>query len=371
MSQKPVTLAFVGDVMLGRRVNDQIGSRHPAAFWGDVLPLLRSADAVIANLECPITNHTEEWRRTWKAFRFRADPSAVSVLKAANIRFVNLANNHILDFEARGLLDTLGHLDAAGIAHAGAGRCSEDALRPAILDVAGLKLGFLALTDNMPEFAAGRDRPGTNFMRIRSDHATLSLIDLLVQDLRRSEADFVVMSAHWGPNLRPWPPARFREFAHNVVELGVDLFHGHSAHLFQGMELHGNGLILYDTGDFLDDYWVFPFVRTDRSCVFLAELTEGRLRRVRVVPVSLEPTRVRLADPAEFEAIRRRMYRRCQPFNTAFALTPEGLEFVVPRPEEECTRAPGYGDRATAPLPTVPYRVCLGAGRLRDRRPTA
>lgn len=335
MPRNPVTLAFVGDVMLGRRVNEAIGSRHPETFWGDVLPLLRSADAVIANLECPITGHTKEWRRTWKAFRFRADPRAIGVLKAANIRCVNLANNHILDFETEGLLETLDHLDAAGIAHAGAGRCSADALRPATLDVAGLKLGFIGLTDNMAEFAAGPNRPGTNFMRIKSDHATLSLIELLVRDLRRSGAAYIVMSAHWGPNLRPWPPARFRDFARNVLGLGVDLLHGHSAHLFQGIERHGNGVILYDTGDFLDDYWVFPGVRTDRSFVFLAELVQGRLRRLRVVPVTLEPTRVRLAGAAEFEAIRRRMYRHCRPFGTPLAFTPEGLEIAAPRREED------------------------------------
>ncbi|MFQ5984985.1 MAG: CapA family protein [Alphaproteobacteria bacterium] len=352
-----MTLAFVGDVMLGRRVNEAAASRHPESFWGDALPVLRSADAVIANLECPITTRTNGWRRTWKAFRFRADPTAVNVLKAANVRFVNLANNHMLDFEEDGLLDTLDHLDAAAIAHAGAGRNSIEAATPAVLDVAGLKVGLLALTDNMPEFAAGRNRPGTNFVKIRTNHTTLGLIELLVDRLRRAGAGFIVLTVHWGPNLRASPPRRFRSFARAVLDIGVDLIHGHSAHLFQGVELHENGLILYDTGDFLNDYWVFPFIRVDRSFVFLTELKDGRLRRARMVPVSLEPTRVGLANGTEFDAIRRRMHARCRSFATPVSYTREGLEIVVPRGGPVGDRPGERGDKGciTAPRPRLFY----------------
>ena len=115
-------LALVGDVMLGRGVADEIPHRHPASFWGDTLPLLRQADVLIAGLECAITMHPVPWIRTPKVFHFRAPPQAVEVLGAAGVRVVALANNHTLDFEVQGLLDTLAYLDAAGIAHAGAGR---------------------------------------------------------------------------------------------------------------------------------------------------------------------------------------------------------------------------------------------------------
>ena len=95
-----VTLAFMGDVMLGRGVNLELRQRSPETFWGDVLPLLRSVNAAIANLECAITAHEQPWSKTPKVFHFRADPAAVEVLRAGNIRCVSLANNHSLDFEA-------------------------------------------------------------------------------------------------------------------------------------------------------------------------------------------------------------------------------------------------------------------------------
>ena len=49
------TIAFIGDVMLGRGVDELIGRNDPDSFWGDVLPVLQAADAVVANLECAIT----------------------------------------------------------------------------------------------------------------------------------------------------------------------------------------------------------------------------------------------------------------------------------------------------------------------------
>lgn len=244
MPHHKITLAFVGDVMLGRGIDALRAVRRPEAFWGDTLALLHAADAVVANPECPITAHDQPWRRAWKAYHFRAGPGAVDLLKAAKIRAVNLANNHILDFEVPGLLDTLAHLDAAEIVHAGAGRDSRDAARPALFELAGHRIGLIGLTDNVPEFAAGKHAAGTNYVPIRPNHATLSLIDLQVRGLRHAGAEVVILSAHWGPNLRSWPPARFKAFARRAVELGVDVFHGHSAHPFQGVLAASGGLWL-------------------------------------------------------------------------------------------------------------------------------
>ncbi|RUR86659.1 CapA family protein [Chlorogloeopsis fritschii PCC 9212] len=322
-----VTLAFIGDVMLGRGVNEEIPWRSPDDFWGNVLPILQKADAAIANLECAITEHPQQWSKTPKAFYFRADPAAVDVLHAGNIRFVSLANNHTLDFEEQGLLDTLHYLDAAEIHHAGAGRNIKEATTPAVINVGGLKVGIIAITDNEPEFAATSDRPGTNYLPIRSDSKTLALIESWIVQLRRSGAGLVILSAHWGPNMVTSPPPHFRRFAHAVIDCGVDIFHGHSAHLFQGIEHYKHGLILYDTGDFLDDYAVDPLLRNDWSFVFLVEVDSKGLRRLRLIPVRLRYARVDLAKGEEFEAICKRMQFLCAAFNTVCVLkSPEGLE---------------------------------------------
>jgi len=252
------------------------------------------------------------------------------VLRAGNIRCVNLANNHALDYGTTGLSETLEHLDGGGIAHAGAGRDLAEAVRPALFDAGGVPVGVIGMTDNMPEFAARPHRPGTNVTRIDDRNVTLGLVALQVAELRCAGAQTVVLSVHWGPNRRTWPPSRFRRFARAAVELGVDIVHGHSAHLVQGIERWSDGLILYDTGDFLDDYWVFPGIRTDRSFVFLVELRNGRPTSLAMRPVTLAPGRVELATGAEFIATLRTMRRRCRRFGTPLIATPEGLIAALP-----------------------------------------
>jgi poly-gamma-glutamate synthesis protein (capsule biosynthesis protein) len=313
MPNGSLTLGFVGDLMLGRRLSDASATREAGSFWGDLLPLMQSIDAVFANLESPITASRNPWRDGWKAFRFRADPGVVEILRAGNIGFVSLANNHVLDYGSEGLTDTLRHLRSAAIVHAGAGSDDLAARRPAILETGGRKIGIISITDTMPEFAAAPGRPGANYMAIRSDHATLDPIAAAIRELRATGVSLVVLSAHWGPNLRPWPPARFRRFAHAALEAGVDVFHGHSAHLIQGVELRQGRVIFYDTGDFLDDYWVFPFIRIDRSCLFLLSVVDGGISGLRLVPVKLLRGMVRRAVGREAQTILTRLRRLSRP----------------------------------------------------------
>lgn len=324
MAEK-TTLAFIGDVMLGRGVNDEIMRHEPGYFWGDVLPILQSADAVVANLECAITGHVTEWQETPKVFYFRADPKAVDVLRIANIQYVSLANNHILDFEVEGLLDTLKYLDEAGVLHAGAGRNLAEAAKPAILDLKGLKIGIVSLTDNEPAFAAN-ENPGTSYLEINDDPWTIDFLKDEVSKARQLGADLIVLSLHWGPNMVTSPPVRFRKFAQAAVDLGVSIVHGHSAHVFQGAQVYKNKLIMYDTGDFLDDYAVDPLLRNDWSFIFLAEFDGSRISKLKMIPVRLTYAQVNLAKGEEFEEIRERMAHFCRQFRTPVKLIDDGLE---------------------------------------------
>lgn len=323
-------LAFVGDINLGRGVDALIPGRQAEDFWGDTLPVLRGADAVFANLECPVSARGRPWRRTPKSFRYRARPEAISLLKAANIRFVCLANNHMLDYEDEALRDTLTHLDEAGIAHAGAGENHDQAMQPAVVDLDGYRVGLFGLTDTVRSFAARHDRAGTNYLRISERESALSRVRRQIEATRALDPDLIVLSAHWGPNLRPFPPPRFKAFARAAAALGVDLFHGHSAHLFQGIEFVGEATILYDTGNFLDDYWVFPGIRTDWSFIFVAEYEGPSLTALELVPICIDNCAARLATESESERIFGQMVRRCRAFGTL--ARPEGgrLRIEVP-----------------------------------------
>jgi poly-gamma-glutamate capsule biosynthesis protein CapA/YwtB (metallophosphatase superfamily) len=317
-----ITLALMGDVMLGRRVaealNYHMGPEEP---WGGVMALLDAADLRIINLECAITDNEQPWTRTAKVFHFRTPPSAIETLRTARIDACSLANNHILDFEEQGLLDTLEHLDAAGIRHAGAGRNREEAADPAILTVPPdrHRVALLAFTDNEPPFAAGTDRPGTNYLPVSVRPTVLRRLERAVSAVRARGADTVVFSNHWGPNMVQRPKEIFRRFARAVIDLGVDIYYGHSAHVFHGVEIYRGKPILYDTGDFIDDYAVNRELRNDWSFLFRVSVAEGRFERLDLIPVKLSYARVDLATGGERELILNRMERLSAEMGTDFA----------------------------------------------------
>jgi poly-gamma-glutamate synthesis protein (capsule biosynthesis protein) len=314
-----LTLALIGDVMLGRGVDAAIKHMRPQEMWGDVLPHLIQADLRIANLECALTTHRQPWARTWKMFHFRADPGAVRFLQAAHIDACSLANNHTLDFEERGLRDTLRTLTAAGIRHAGAGVNASEAAAPALLEVHGAspcRVALLACTDNAPDFTAGDRHPGTHYLEVSLRAETLARVADAIAQARTQGADWVVFSNHWGANFVERPSPDFRRFAQRVIELGADVYYGHSAHICQGIEIHMGKPILYDTGDFIDDYAIDPVLRNDRSCLFKLMFATGQLRRIELIPVTLEVAHVALARGEDFEAIAARMEKLCAELGT-------------------------------------------------------
>jgi poly-gamma-glutamate capsule biosynthesis protein CapA/YwtB (metallophosphatase superfamily) len=159
-----VTLALVGDVMLGRVVNRMIAERGFAYPWGDLLPALRGSDCFLINLECALTDHTERWQDGGhKPFYFRANPRVVETLLVAGVDFASLANNHAADFGMTGLLDTVSCLDEAGITHAGAGGDVLAARAPAFLTAAEWRIGVVAFADHPTVWAAGPSSPGINY----------------------------------------------------------------------------------------------------------------------------------------------------------------------------------------------------------------
>jgi poly-gamma-glutamate capsule biosynthesis protein CapA/YwtB (metallophosphatase superfamily) len=282
MEREKFLLGLAGDVMIGRGVDQAIAQKGYDYPWGDVLPLLRSTDMNLANLETALTYSNTPVPKT---FNFKASPDKVQTLNRARITAVSLANNHVLDFEEGGLLETLRTLKAAGIHYAGAGTNETEAARPALITRNGFSLGLLSFTDNEPGWKAGPYTSGTNYINVedsRDRQRVLNAVELL-----RPAVDLVVVSLHWGPNMREEPPAHFITFAHQLVEGGADIIHGHSAHLFQGIEIYRHKLILYDTGDFVDDYMVHPAVRNDLSFLFLVELVGNHLERLRLVPVRI------------------------------------------------------------------------------------
>ena len=296
-------LALAGDTMLGRGVAERLETQPPESLFApEVVEAVAEADLCVLNLECCISARGEP--APGRVFHFRAPPWATQVLTHLGVDCVTLANNHALDFGPDALLDTLAHLDAAGIRVVGAGSDVERARAPAVLEHEGFRLAVVACSDHPAASAAGEDRPGIAYADLQAG------LPEWLADL--PTADAVLVTPHWGPNMTAEPVAHVRRTAPKLLDVGATLVAGHSAHVFHGVAPR----VLYDLGDFLDDYRVDPKLRNDLGLLFLVDLAGDRLE---AIPLKLEFTHTRLAAGDDATWIKQRFTLACAQLGTEVA----------------------------------------------------
>ena len=313
-------IGFVGDLMLGRSVADRwADADDPAGVWGSTLPRLRELDGLVGNLECCVSDRGERWPD--KVYYFRSPPSfAVPALEAAGASFVSLANNHVLDYREPALRDTRRHLADAGVARAGAGIDVDAALEPATFEAGDLTVAAFGLTDQSTAFAATAADPGTAFARLDpAVRETRTLVGDVLGRVAETEPDLVVASLHWGANWETEPRAVHERFGRWLVEQGVDVVHGHSAHVLQGVEVHDGRPIIYDAGDFVDDYVSYrdrEGVYNKRSALFELVVRDGDPAALDVVPTEIADETARLANGEVAQWVRDTLAERSAAFGT-------------------------------------------------------
>lgn len=332
-SPSSVRLVFGGDVMLGRTVSAGIRRFGPHYPLRGVASHFRDADLAIVNLECALTDSPQHWKGEPKAFYFGAPLSAVNALADAGIDIVSLANNHILDFDFKGLADTLGQLHAQGICNAGAGSDIGQALAPVVIERGGVRFGMVAMCDHQAAFAATTDRPGMAYIDFADETEAIELMRKALAPVLAARADWPILSLHWGPNMVPEPSPAFRRIAHAAIDMGWKILFGHSAHVFHGIELYRGCPILYAAGDLVDDYAVDPVLRNDLQLLFQLELDRKAVRRIVLHPVQIAECQARPATGAQYDFVARRMASLCEALGTQLRRFHEQLWIDADKPQ--------------------------------------
>lgn len=317
-------LVVLGDTVLANRPKvDKTGR--------SVLPLLARGDLVVANLETPLidSDHPVE-----KEVTVRAPTDAADILREIGIDVVSLANNHMLDHGAEGLLSTIDALDRAGVRHAGGGPTLADADAGTVVEAPdGSRVSILSFCSTLPLGAnATSVRPGIAPIRVDQSFAfdgstmheqpgTPPYIRTVAQevDVRRAEeriraakatADHVVVCLHWGV---PWPYlpenqgplAEYQQpLGRRLIDAGADVVVGTHPHCLHPVERWHDGLILYSVGNFLfhtggiarpELYFNLPYQFSRlfagswiQSAVFEIDLQQGSAPEVRLTPITLD-----------------------------------------------------------------------------------
>lgn len=217
-----VTFGLVGDLGLGRHITSTARAKNDFSWsFQGISPWLTQNDFTLANLESPIIVSCPYGPTG--TFTFCGDTRFLPHLQS----FVfNLNNNHILNYGLDGLNQTKNLLDSNTIPHV------YD--KPLIFTQNDIKFGLL----------------GYDFIT----YPKLFQAEILqaVKDLR-PRVDWLIVSLHWGNEYLPQPEAWRVKFAHDLIDAGVDLIHGHHPHVWQEPEIYKGKPIFYSFGNFIFD----------------------------------------------------------------------------------------------------------------------
>ena len=273
--QESLSLVVVGDIMLSRYVAQMINEYgDPGYAFRGVKWFLESGDIVFGNLENPITSGREI---KVPEMVLRADPWVVSALYESGFNILSLANNHIYDFGAQGLLDTLDYLEKEAISYVGAGKNAAEAYAPRFIEVNGVKLAFLAFTDPalITHINFSQEGPSIGFL---DSGKVVSSVSKAAEN-----ADFTVVYFHGGKEYASEPEETIINLAHLAIDSGADLVLGSHPHVVQKVEQYQGKFIFYSLGNFIfDQLWS---QETRESIIAKISISENRVEKIEFLPV--------------------------------------------------------------------------------------
>jgi poly-gamma-glutamate synthesis protein (capsule biosynthesis protein) len=234
-------LAF-GDINLGRQVGQKILADSIAYPFQNIKGFIESADVVFANLESQLSDQNGETQHPFQNLVFTGPPTGARSLAWVGISVVSTANNHAYDYGISAMKETIENLDSAGIWHAGTSVKPESVYFPVIFKKKGIRIAFFACTDVMNRMPKGWD-----------SHIACVDTGKILPQVRaiRDSVDLIVMSYHGGNEYSRYPTRGTKNFAHQMMDGGVNIFLGHHPHVPQGNESFSGGQIFYSLGNFV------------------------------------------------------------------------------------------------------------------------
>jgi len=239
-----VSMAFGGDVILGRHVKDA-AAHDPSSLLGDAHHLFAHADVGMANLETAIlTDPAPEDKAPGRSIYFDAPPGMLDHVSALDV--VAMANNHMADYGRQSASSTLNHLETAGITATGGGLNRGEAYAPHFETIGETTIAFVSFTDILShDLGATRDEAGVAVFNVRR----------ALPAVRRAadSADLVVVNIHWGIEYMTDPTTRQKEIAASLATSGADIIVGHHPHVLQPATMVEGALVSYSLGNLVSD----------------------------------------------------------------------------------------------------------------------
>ena len=275
-------IAFLGDIALfGRNTTKNIACY---SMFEPIKRILEQYDFVVANLESPLTNQTKTIGG--KSAYLKGDVNDVELLKYLNVTHVTLANNHMYDYGAQGLNDTIQVLEENQINWYGVNDKSvvisdeENQVR---------LMGFCCYSTNGKGLGVCCQKPYINVLAPKE--VEKAILQSLKDDM------FPVLSIHWGQEHVHYPNYDHIKLARMLCNNSKVLIHGHHPHVIQGIDKINDSLIAYSLGNFcFDDVYTKksrqPLIKLSKdnqeSIILGVEFKKNLINNYKITPFSFE-----------------------------------------------------------------------------------
>ncbi|MGE5629600.1 MAG: CapA family protein [Caulobacteraceae bacterium] len=290
---RAVHVKAVGDILLDRGVKkylEKYGYDYPYSW---IQEEIKASDIAVANLECPITDSRQAVLK-YSHLIFKGNEANAGALKTAGFDVLNLANNHTMDYEREGLLDTIKILNDLEVLPVGAGAARSKARKPVYVRTMGKTIGFLSYSIFPTE--------GFIYDENKADVARVDTESLSAEvEAAKSRCDFLVVQFHWGIKFDNYPTADQKQLAHTAIENGADMVLGHHPHVLQGVEIYEDKPVFYSLGNFVFDKQIPP--GTDETLLVDVSIKGRDWTEVRLIPVMIKECRPELAKGKDAERI--------------------------------------------------------------------
>ena len=271
VSAPHASLLFGGDMLFDRTVRTAIQYKGGDFIFSCIDSLLQAQDAVVANLEGPITSNA-----SLSASSTPGDPfnmtftfpiSTGGLLYRHNIRIVNLGNNHIENFGIGGVRSTMAVLASSSVDYFG----DPISRSVASVNIKGVPLVFI----NYNEFAGNSARnASTTISQIRS---------------ARVAGYIPVVYTHWGIEYAVTSPQYIRDLAHRFIDAGTEIVIGSHPHVVEDHEIYNGKYIYYSLGNLIFDQYWYDAVR--HGLMLQIVFTPAGVQSIKEIPIVLNRDR--------------------------------------------------------------------------------
>ena len=279
---------ILGDVCPTVTTNPLFKANDINTLFGDTLSLYEGNDIFFVNLECALT----EGGTPIKKFgpNLRGCPETAQVLASIGVNYCGLSNNHILDYSAQGVADTMKALDEANIVYTGFGDNYESSRENLVINKNGHTVTIITVCEHEYTYALD-DRMGS---RPYDEYDT-------IEDIReaRKSSDRVIVVYHGGKEHCRYPSPRLRKLCQAMIRNGADLVVGQHSHCVSCYEQYEGGHILYGQGNFHFVRPGMPECWNDCLALHYDTITN----EVAFTPIVSETDHIRLANPVEANKI--------------------------------------------------------------------